>query len=428
MRTLLVCWITPIYAEDWAQWRGAGRDAVLHETGLMETLPDGQIPRLWTQTIGAGYSGPTVAAGRVYVTDHGTGDETQEVERVLCFDAKTGKPLWQHVYQVEYTISYTAGPRASVTIDDGKAFVVGAMGDFHCLDAATGEVVWGRALAKDFKARMPIWGITASPLVYNNLVIQVAAGKDGACVVGLDKETGEERWRSLDEKAGYSAPILIRQGDQEVVVCWTGESVSGLDPVTGKVFWGIPMLPKQMPIGVPTPVVQDDKLFVSSFYDGSMLIEFDLEKPTAKKLWHRVGVDEKNTDALQCMISNPILKGDYIYGVDSYGELRCLKMSNGDRVWENLTAVKRNRWGTIHIIRHGDSEIMLNEQGELIYATLSPDGFHEHSRAKLIGPTRVQLNRRNGVCWSAPAISDGHIFARNDEELVCASLLAKLDD
>ncbi|TWU40742.1 outer membrane protein assembly factor BamB family protein [Novipirellula artificiosorum] len=422
--TLLLALALPFaHAEDWPQWRGANRDAVLHETGLRKELPEGSIPRLWTQPIGAGYSGPTVADGRVYVTDHGIGDETSEVERVLCFDAKTGDALWQHVYPTLYTVSYTAGPRASVTVDQGQAFAVGAMGQFCCLDAKTGDRIWQRDLAKDFEAEVPVWGITAAPLIYDDTVIQIAAGKGAACVVALDRHSGEERWRALDERAGYSAPILIQQGNQDVLVCWTGESVSGLDPNTGEVFWGIPMLPKNMPIGVPTPVVQDNKLFVSSFYDGSLLIEFDRDKPSAKKRWHRVGRDEKNTDALHCMISNPILKGDYIYGVDSYGELRCLKMSNGDRVWEDLTAVNRNRWGTIHIIRHGDSEIMLNEQGELIFATLSPDGFHEHSRAQLLSPTRIQLSRRDGVCWSAPAIADGHIFVRNDEQLVCASLL-----
>ncbi|GAA5507296.1 hypothetical protein [Novipirellula caenicola] len=123
------------------------------------------------------------------------------------------------------------------------------------------------------------------------------------------------------------------------------------------------------------------------------------------------------------MISNPFIKGDFIYGVDSYGEMRCLDLATGDRVWEDQNAVNRARWATVHTIRHGESEIMLNEQGELIFATVAPDGYHEHSRTKLISPTREQLNRRDGVVWSAPAIANGFIYARNDKELVCASLL-----
>ncbi|GAA4452032.1 PQQ-binding-like beta-propeller repeat protein [Novipirellula rosea] len=418
-----VCVTTAAVGEDWPQWRGTQRDAVLRETGLIKELPAGKLQRQWSVSIGAGYSGPTVAEGRVYVTDHGAGDEQKEVERVLCFDAQTGKQLWKHSYDVNYTISYRAGPRASVTVDDGKAYSVGAMGNFFCFDAATGDILWKRDLATDYHARMPIWGITTAPIIYHDTVIQIAAGDKDACVVAMDRTTGKEVWHALDERAGYSSPILIKQGDQDVLVCWTGESVSGLNPTNGKVFWSIAMLPRNMPIGVPTPVVQDDKLFVSSFYDGSMLIRLDQDKPAAEKLWHRVGIDEKNTDALHCMISNPFIKGDYIYGVDSYGEMRCLDLANGDRVWEDQNAVNRARWATIHTIRHGESEIMLNEQGELIFATVAPDGYHEHSRTNLISPTREQLNRRDGVVWSAPAIANGFIYARNDKELVCASLL-----
>jgi outer membrane protein assembly factor BamB len=156
-----------------------------------------------------------------------------------------------------------------------------------------------------------------------------------------------------------------------------------------------------------------------------MLIRLDLDRPAAEKVWHRVGFDEKNTDSLHCMISTPIIKGDFIYGVDSYGELRCLEIETGDRVWEDTTAVPRARWATIHTIRHHDREIMLNDQGQLIFATLSPEGYSEQSRASLIAPTRTQLPRRGGVTWAHPAIADGYIFARSDKELVCASLMAE---
>ncbi len=414
--------VFPAAAEDWPQWRGTNRDGVVRESNLRESLPSGELPRLWSVPVGSGYSGPTVADGRVYLTDKGAADAATEVERVLCFDAKTGQEMWSHTYDAPYTIGYRAGPRASVTVTDGRAFSVGAMGHFKCFDAETGELRWQRDLAADYNVRMPMWGITASPLVYDDLVIQVAAGEGEACVVALDVETGEQRWQAIDERAGYAAPILIRQGDQDVVVCWTGESVSGLDPMSGKVFWRIPMEPRNMPIGVATPVVQGDRLFVSSFYDGAMLIQFDLNKPEAKQLWWRIGFDEKNTDALHCMISTPILKGDYIYGVDSYGELRCLDMKTGDRVWEDDSAVPRNRWATIHTMRYGDREIMFNDQGYLIYAKLSPSGYDEQSRCKLIATTKLQLNRRDGVTWAHPAIADGHIFVRSDDELVCASL------
>jgi outer membrane protein assembly factor BamB len=422
---LVLITVSQLRAEDWPQWRGRNRDAVLHEGGLLDALPAGTLPRRWTVPIGSGYSGPTVSDGRVYVTDRGPEGAPTEIERVLCFDAQNGKLIWEHTYDAPYTIGYRAGPRAAVTVQDGKALSVGAMGHMKCFDAASGDIVWQHDLESEYKIRMPNWGITAAPLIYGDLVIQIVAGAGDACVVAFDLATGKERWHAIDERAGYSAPILIRQGDQDVVVCWTGESVTGLAPATGKVFWTVPMEPRQMPIGVATPVVQGEHLFVSSFYDGSMLIRLDLNKPAAEKVWHRTGIDEQNTDALHCMISTPLIRGDFIYGVDSYGEFRCLELHTGDRIWENTTVVPRARWATIHIIRDGDREIMLNDQGYLIFASLSPTGYTEHSRTKLIAPTRMQLNKRRGVTWSHPAIANGYIFARSDKELVCAPLMAK---
>ncbi len=411
-------------ADDWPQWRGVNRDGVLSaDEQLIDALPEGQLPRRWSVPIGAGYSGPTVVGDRVYVMDRQSENENDSRERVLCFDTATGENVWTHEYDAPYTIQYKAGPRAAVTIHAGRAISVGAMGHLHCLDAATGKVIWKHQLETKYNAELPIWGIAGAPLVHDGLVIQIAAGSDGACVVAFDLNTGAERWRALAEPAGYSAPIIIRQGTTDVLACWTGASVSGLDPMTGKVFWSVPMPSRNMPIGVPTPITDGEHLFVSSFYDGSMMIKLDTTKPQAEKLWYRVGISEQNTDALHCMIGTPLFKGDYIYGVDSYGQMRCLQKSNGDRVWEDQTAVPKNRWGTIHIIQHNEHEIMLNDQGELIFATLSPKGYTENSRTKLIAPTLKQLPRRGGVVWSHPAIADGFIYARSDEELVCASLL-----
>ncbi len=428
---LLVCLIqnTDAVGDDYPQWRGANRDGVLTETDLVEELPQGNLPRLWSVEVGSGYSGPTVAKGLVYLTDRGIGEEESEVERVLCYNAADGALVWSHTYEAkyndeQYNIGYKAGPRAAVTIHDGKAYSVGARGYLKCFDANGGKLIWERDLARDYSVRMPIWGITAAPLIYKDLVIQITGGSNGACVVALDRKTGAEKWTALDERAGYSAPILIRQGQQDVVVCWTGESVTGLNPITGETHWTFPMKPRNMPIGVATPVVAGEHLFVSSFYDGSMLIELDLSRPAAKQVWRRIGQSEKNTDSLHCMISTPIIKGKYIYGVDSYGELRCLDLITGDRIWESLDAVPRARWATIHTLSDGDREIMLNDQGELLITNLNPKGFEERSRTKLLDPTLKQLPRRNGVTWAHPAIANGVIFARSDKELVAASLKA----
>jgi outer membrane protein assembly factor BamB len=421
----LICLLasaSSLLADDWPQWRGPGRDGVWKETGIIDQFPSSQIKLRWRAPVSSGYSGPTVADGRVYLTDRQT--QPQEIERVLCFDWKTGRRLWDYAYDCPYVkVGYTAGPRASVTIADGRVFALGTMGHLHCCDAATGDLLWKKEPGRHYDVRVPTWGIASAPLVDAELLIVQIGAAEGACLVAFDTKTGAEKWRALHDRASYSAPIIISQAGRRVLVCWTGDHVAGLDPASGRVFWKYPFPPRKMVINVPTPVVHRNRLFVTAFYDGSLMLRLDQDELRVEKIWRRRGPSERATDALHAMISTPYLQGDYVYGVDSYGELRCLDARTGDRVWEDLSAVPGDRWSTIHMVRNGRRIWMFNERGELIISQLSPEGFHEISRAKLIEPTTDQLSR--GVCWSHPAYAYRHVFARNDRELVCASLAAE---
>ena len=408
-------------ADDWPQWRGAARDGNWNESGIRDDLPDGQLKLDWSVEIGPGYTGPTVADGRVYVMDR-QAENRNAAERILCFDSRTGNSIWKHEYPADYRISYTAGPRASVTIHNGYAYAVGAMGHFHCLDAKSGAVIWKRDLQSEYNIKMPIWGIAASPLVYGDFVIQQVSGADGACMVAFQRVDGKEVWRSLADRAGYSSPILIKQAGQDVLVCWTGDSLSGIDPMTGKIFWGHPFPPSRMPIGVGDPIVEGDKLFVSSFYDGSLMVSVPKDKLTSEVIWKEMGPDEQHTKSLHAMIGTCLMQDGLVYGADSYGEFRCLDAENGNRLWEDLTAVPKARWATIHMVRQADRVWMFNERGELLLAKLSKTGLNILDRCQLIAPTSVQLGQRGGVCWSHPAFAEKSIFARNDKQLVRASL------
>ena len=125
------------------------------------------------------------------------------------------------------------------------------------------------------------------------------------------------------------------------------------------------------------------------------------------------------------IISTPVFENGHIYGVDSYGELRCLDAATGNRIWEDKTAVPTARWSTIHLVKNGNRYFLFNERGELIIAKLSPKGYDEISRSKLLERTEDQLPQRGGVCWSHPAFANKHIFARNDKELICVNLAAE---
>ncbi len=411
-----------VFADDWPQWRGPQRDGKWREDGLVDKLPVDQIPLRWSVPIGAGYSGPSVADGRVFITDKQ--EKSPTTERILCFDEADGRLLWEHEYVAQYKIGYAAGPRASISIADDQAFSLGAMGHLYAIDVGSGKELWNRDLNADYNIAMPIWGISASPLVYDDLLIMQIGGTPDCCIVALERSTGKERWRASSDRAQYSAPIVIRQAGHDVVVVWTGDNIIGLAPTSGAIHWQIPFTPSKMPIGVPTPIVEGDRLFVSSFYDGSMMLRVPTESLTAEKLWSVRGSDEKRTEALHSMIGTPIFRDGYLYGVDSYGQLRCLDAADGRRLWEDKTATNQERWGTIHMVEQGNRVWLFNELGELIIAELSPSGFKPLSRSKLIEPTLPQLSRRGGrgVCWSHPAFANRHIFARNDEKLVAARL------
>ncbi|MGB2863646.1 MAG: PQQ-binding-like beta-propeller repeat protein [Sedimentisphaerales bacterium] len=408
-----------VFAADWPQWRGHNRDGVWREKGIVQKLENLQVR--WRTEVANGYCSPTVAGGRVYVTDRLT--SPKEVERVHCFDAGTGEKIWSYDYECKYQkVGYPDGPRAAVTIDDGRAYSLGTTGNMFCFDAAKGSVLWGKNLKLEYEIRVPIWGIAAAPLVEDDLVIVHVGGNDNACLIAFDKVSGKEQWRALDDPASYSAPIIIEQAGKRVLVCWTGGSISGLDPATGKLYWQHPFKPFKMVINIATPVYKDGYLFFSGFYDGSILLKADPDKLAVEKVWQRRGASETNTDSLHCCISTPIIQGDYIYGVDSHGELRCLELQTGDRVWESLDAVPKARWANIHMVRHEDKVWMFNERGELIISKLSPEGFNEISRAKIIEPTEGQLGQRGGVCWSHPAFANKHVYVRNDRELLCIDL------
>jgi outer membrane protein assembly factor BamB len=407
-------------ADEWPQWRGPSRDGVWKESGIVEKFAGDKLKLRWQVPVANGYSGPTVANGRVFITERLT--EPEQEERVRAFDWRSGEEIWSHKYPCLYVgVGYTDGPRASVTVDEGRAYSLGTMGNLVCLDAAKGEVLWQKDLAKEYEIQMPIWGIAASPLVEGELLILHIGGRN-ACIVALDKRTGELRWKALDDRASYSAPIVIEQGSKRIIVCWTGDNVVGLNPKTGETYWSHPFTPTRMVIGITTPVIGNDRLFVSSFYDGSLTLKLDPDKPAVTEAWRRLGPDEQHTDSLHSIISTPYIDGDYVYGVDSYGELRCLDNKTGDRIWESLKATPKGRWSTIHMVRNGERTWMFNEKGELLITRLTPEGYSEISRAQLIDPTPGQLDRRGGVCWSHPAFAYRHVFARNDRELVCASL------
>jgi outer membrane protein assembly factor BamB len=422
---LAMCIFIPAFSEDWPEWRGKGRIGIWNESGILDEFSEKGLTVLWRTPIHAGFAGPAVAAGRVFVTDFEATAGLKGTERALCLDEKSGKILWTRAWEVNYgKISYPVGPRATPTVDVDRVYIVGATGTLICLSTRTGDVIWQKDYAKDYGMQMPPWGITSAPLVDRDRLIAIVGGQPDAKVMAFDKMTGKEIWRALpsDSEQGYCQPVIFEVGGIRQLIIWHPSAVVSLDPLTGKVYWQQPFR-INMGMTLATPVLSGTHLLVSSFYNGSMLL--DITGEAARVLWKGKSDSEINTDGLHAVINTPVIDGDYIYGICSYGQFRCLDLKTGERVWETMEVTKEKaRWASGLIVRQGDRYFINNDRGELIIAKLSPKGYQEISRTQLIKPTTNSGNRRElgAVNWSHPAYADRCVFARNDDEIVSVSL------
>ncbi len=438
----LLCGLAaPAAADDWPQWLGPKRDGYWRETGIVDEFPKGGPPILWRQPVGMGYAGPAVSQGKIFLPDRYLAEGVENPgnpfakaavkgkERVQCFDEKSGKPLWKFEYDSEYRISYAAGPRCTPSVDGDLLYHIGAMGDFYCLKTADGSVVWEKHFLKDYGAALPVWGFAAHPLVDGDQVICLVGGEGGKGLVSFDKKTGAEKWFAVTAQGdpGYSPPVIFEINGKRELITWLSHAVVSLNPETGKKNWQYDWKIDNALTAPTARLVNKTQLFLTSFYNGSLLLDVGGESP--KVIWKskskggQAAVMPDKTVDLHSIMPTPVIAGDHIYGVCSYGELRCLELQTGKRVWMSHEPIagKSVRWGNAFITPHDDRYFLFNEQGELIIAKFSPAGYSEVSRAKILEPTNKMAMGRP-VVWSHPAYANKTVYVRNDKELVAVSL------
>jgi len=432
----MVLLISPaaLIADDWPQWFGTQRDGVWRETGIVKQLPKGGPKLRWKQTVGNGYAGPAVVNDRVYVCDRiaaknqdpksRKGIKAGE-ERVLCLDDSTGEIVWTFAYDAPYTVQYAAGPRCTPVVNGEYLYTLGAEGQLHCLTASNGELVWAKQFLTEFDVKAPVWGFAGSPLVEGDQLICLARGA-GSTVVSFDKKTGAELWRAVTaNEPGYCPPTVLNHGGKRVLLIWHPEAMQGLDLASGKELWSIPWKIRYG-LTAPTPRHVGNQLFFTSFYNGSTMLSLgETARDEPIVAWQTERQSEKRTVHLNSIIGTPVFVDEHIYGGCSYGQFRCLQASDGKRLWESVKPIvgKEVRWGTVFITPHEDRYFLFSEIGELIIANLSPKGYNELSRAKLIEPNGIDLRQRS-VVWSHPAYANQSIYVRNDGEIRCYSLRA----
>jgi outer membrane protein assembly factor BamB len=215
--------------------------------------------------------------------------------------------------------------------------------------------------------------------------------------------------------------MIYRIGGRRELIIWHPEALNALDPETGKLMWSY-SVEARSGLSVSTPRLNGSRVFITSFYNGSFMV--DLSKGAPALVWQSKKVSERDTDGLHSIIPTPFIVDGYIYGVCSYGQLRCLRVETGDRIWETYQATtgKPTRWGNAFLTPNGDRWFLFNELGELIIARLTPEKYEEISRAKILDPTNTAAGR--DVVWSHPAFANRCLYARNDREIICVSLAA----
>ena len=431
MIAALIIFVPGVMADDWTHWMGPDRNNVWNESNIIERFPNSGPPVLWRTKIAGGYAGPAVANGRVFVTDYVTADNVKianfertkstGTERLICLDEMTGQEIWKHEYPVTYSISYPAGPRCTPTVDGERVYFLGAEGQLVCLTVDKGEVVWEVNLVEKYKTKSALWGYAAHPLIDGDSLITLAGG-EGSHAVALDKKTGKEKWRTQTApEQGYSPPTIIEAGGVRQLILPQPDAITSVNPETGEKYWEVPYEATSGSI-IMSPIHAGDYLYIGGYSRKSILLKLASDKPSAEIEWRDKGREAISPVNVQPFYDN---QQNIVYGMDQSGDLVALELPAGKRIWATPDPVSKRRVGngTAFIVRQADRYWLFNENGELIIAKMSPSGYEEIDRAKVIEPSNTAFGR--DVVWSMPAFANHKVFIRNDDEIICLDLEKK---
>ena len=424
-------------AEDWPQWRGVERDGVWRDTGLVERFSAGGLIVKWRAPVRGGFAGPAVADGRVFVLDYQEtpGSRTMDGhERLVVFDEENGAQLWTQEWPAAYrniNVKFAIGPRATPTVHGGLVYILGAAGMLSCFDTRTGDLIWRVDTVADYGLTVPVFGVSQSPLVEGDHLIVLLGGEPDAMVVAFDRETGTEAWRAIEttSEPGYSSPIVITAGGVRQLIVWHAAAVTSLDPSTGAIWWQYEFqVPSGLTIG--TPVRSGRYLLVTQVENGGLMLALNPDRPAARLLWEGLNLSRSDRPPQGATLSTPVVSGDTMYGLSSYGEFRGVDAVTGERLWSTDRLIPHERWANSYLVRNGDRWFVINETGELIITRFHPAGYEEIDRTLLLEPTTRTRGGASGrwddraVLWAHPAFANRHVVARNDVEVVRLSLAA----
>jgi outer membrane protein assembly factor BamB len=389
-------------AFDWPQFRGPNRDDVSKETGLLKEWPPGGPKKLWSfDKAGLGYSGFSVAAGRLYTLGIRDGQQT-----LLCLDAATGKEGWATPFGPDakgYNTGWGEGPRSTPTVDGDHIYALGPTGDLVCAAARDGKITWQKNM-KDFGGKTFGWGYAESPLIDGPKLVCTPGGSQGT-VAALDKKTGAVLWQSkeLTDGAQYASlvPATINGTPQYVLL--TMQSLAGIAAKDGKVLWRVDW-PGATAV-IPTPIIRGNQVFATSGYKVGCRAITIAPDGTTNEIY-------RNND-LENHHGGVVLVGDYLYGHSTKAGWTCLDWKTGAVKWQ-----EKAKLGKGCITSAGGMLYLLDEKtGDCVLLEPNPNGWAEKGRFKL-EPQSPNRNPKGGI-WTHPVVSNGRLYLRDQELIHC---------
>lgn len=380
---------------DFPQFLGPQRNAQVAGPTLARDWKAQPPQKLWSQPIGAAWSGFAVL-GNYAVTQEQRGEE----EMVVAYDLQTGKVLWSHADKAKYnTIIAGEGPRATPTIVSNRVYTLGATGILNCLDLETGARIWTKDIIKDNQATVNGWGVSGSPLVIDQLVVVNAGGPNGRSLVAYDTATGAFVWGGGDAGADYSSPLPATLAGVRQILIFSSR-VAAHDVTSGKVLWEYPWPGGHPHIAVPVMLPGDRVLISSGYGTGSELLQIKQAadgKWSATRIWKSIRLKAKFT--------NVVYRDGFIYGLDD-GILVCLDAADGTLKW------KEGRYGHGQVILTGSLLLVTAENGDMVLVEPVPEEHRELTRFTAL----------HGKTWNPPALAGEYLVVRNDKEAACYRL------
>lgn len=388
---------------DWTIYRGTNRNGEV--VGLeIPTDWNASPPELvWKQRIGPGWSSMLVIDGRLF-----TQEQVGDNEAVTCLDAATGRRIWSHEDQARFWDSQSgAGPRATPAFDAGRLYAQGATGILNCLDAATGEVKWSQDVMKDSSAPLPMWGFSATPLVTEGLVIVFTGAQKGNGLLAYRADDGELAWKAATGPIGYTSPQPVEIDGAILALYLSDAGLVAVEPATGKVAWDYEAPGHGVWRAVQPALVGANRVLIGSEDLG--LVCLDVKRTDgawrAKKHWAARSMKPGYNDF--------VIRDRHAYGFDG-NIFCCVDLETGKRMW------KGGRYGHGQVLLLADQGLLLVtcESGEVVLLEASPKAHRELGRFQAI----------EGKTWNHPAIAQGCLFVRNDEQIACYRLQAVADE